>query len=91
MANGADATRIVLRVTDQFGAVRPFANDPIVFTLDGPATLIGENPFALIGGTGAIWIRAKDQSGAVQLTAKHPWLGSQTVRLNLTSAPAEGV
>jgi len=33
-ADGADTTRVVLRVTDEFGAVRTYANDPIAFTLD---------------------------------------------------------
>ena len=43
-ADGADTTRVVLRVTDEFGAIRPFANDAIKFELDGPAELIGDNP-----------------------------------------------
>ena len=29
-ADGADSTRVVFRVTDEFGAIRPYANDPIV-------------------------------------------------------------
>ena len=32
-ADGADTTRVVLRVTDEFGAIRTYANDPIAFTL----------------------------------------------------------
>jgi beta-galactosidase len=88
-ADGADATRVVLRVTDEFGNIRPYANDPIVFKLDGPAELIGDNPFALIGGTGAVWVRAKQQAGTVSLTATHPRLGSQKVEIALTSAPAD--
>ncbi len=90
-ADGADTTRVVLRVTDEFGAVRTYANDPIEFTLEGPAELIGDNPFALIGGTGAVWIRAKEQAGTVKLTAKHPRLGSQTVEFSLTAGPSEPV
>jgi len=90
-ADGADSTRVVLRVTDEFDAIRPYANDPIVFTLDGPAEIIGENPFALIGGTGAIWVRAKERAGAVRLTAKHPRLGSQSVNFTLRAALAEKV
>ena len=43
--------------------MRTYANDPISFTLEGPAELIGDNPFALIGGTGAVWVRAKEQAG----------------------------
>jgi len=41
-ADGADSTRVVLRVTDEFDAIRTYANDPIVFTIDGPAEIIGE-------------------------------------------------
>ncbi len=89
VADGADSTRVVLRVTDEFGAVRTYANDPIVFTLEGPARLVGDNPFALIGGTGAVWIRAGLEPGTVRLTAKHPRLGAKTVELTLTSAPRE--
>ena len=91
MADGADTTRVVLRVTDEFGAMRTYANDPIVFTLEGPAELIGDNPFALIGGTAAVWIRAKQQAGTVKLTAKHPRLGSQTIEFTLTSTPGEAL
>jgi beta-galactosidase len=90
-ADGADATRVVFRVTDEFGAIRPYANDPIVLSLEGPAEIIGDNPFALIGGTGAIWIRAKEQQGTVRLTAKHPRLGTQTVSFTLQEATAERV
>ncbi len=88
-ADGADTTRVVMRVTDEFGATRTYANDPIVLRLEGPATLIGDNVFALVGGTGAVWLRAKEQAGAVRLTATHPRLGSQTIELNLTAVPAE--
>jgi len=89
LADGADTTRVVLRVTDEFGAVRTYADDPIHFTLDGPAELIGDNPFSLVGGTGAVWVRAKEQAGTVKLTAKHPRLGSQSATFKLTAAPAE--
>ena len=89
--DGADTTRVVLRVTDEFDAIRPYANDPIVLTLEGPAELIGDNPFGLVGGTGAVWIRAKEEAGTVRLTAKHPRLGSQTVEIAIRPATAEAV
>jgi beta-galactosidase len=60
-------------------------------SLEGPAEIIGDNPFALTGGTGAIWIRAKEEPGTVRLTAKHPRLGRQTIELTLQKAPAERV
>lgn len=89
IGDGADTTRVVLRVTDEFGAIRPFANDPIKLELQGPAEIIGDNPFSLVGGTGAIWIRAKEQAGAVQLTATHPTLGVQRLELRISDTGAE--
>ncbi|HEY1901446.1 MAG TPA: glycoside hydrolase family 2 TIM barrel-domain containing protein [Terracidiphilus sp.] len=89
IADGADTTRVVLRVTDEFDAIRPFANDAIRFELSGPAELIGDNPFALIGGTGAIWIRATEQAGKVRLIAHHPNLGAQHVEFEISPAPPE--
>jgi beta-galactosidase len=89
VADGADSTRVVLRVTDEFGAIRPFANDAIQLELEGPAELIGDNPFSLIGGTGAVWVRAREQAGTARLTATHPRLGKQVVTLALAAADAE--
>jgi beta-galactosidase len=88
-ADGADTTRVVLRVTDEFGTIRPFAGDAIRFELSGPAEIIGDNPFALIGGQGAIWIRAGEQPGKVRLTAHHSILGAQHVEFDITAAPVE--
>ena len=91
MADGADTTRIVLRVTDEFGALRTYADDPIQFTLEGPGELIGDNPFTLVGGTGAVWVRAREAAGTVRLTAKHPRLGSQTATFKLSAVSPEAV
>jgi beta-galactosidase len=89
VADGADTTRVVLRVTDAYGNARPFADAAFILSLDGPAELIGESPFFLAGGQGAVWIRAKEQAGAVTLTATHTRLGSKTVQLTLTPSIAE--
>jgi beta-galactosidase len=90
-ADGADSTRVVLRETDELGAIRPFANDAIKLDLEGAAEIIGDNPFALIGGTGAIWIRAKEQPGTVRLTATHPQLGAQQLRMEIAASSPEVV
>src|SRR5262249_39828636 len=81
IGDGIDATRVVLKVTDEYGAVRPFANAPISLNVQGPAGIIGENPFALFGGVGAVWIKTKISPGLVRLTATHQTLGSKTVEL----------
>ena len=52
-ADGMDATRVVFRVTDKYGAVRPYSTAAVSLKIDGPAEIIGENPFAIVGGLGA--------------------------------------
>jgi beta-galactosidase len=89
IADGADTTRLVMRVTDEFGTVRRYANDPIAITIEGPAILIGDTPFALVGGQGAVWIRATQQPGTATVHAKHPRLGTQTVSLHIEAVPRE--
>ena len=79
MGDGADATRVVLRVNDEYGRVRPFAEDAIRFEIEGPGEIIGDNPFALVGGTGAIWIRTREAAGTIRLRGTHPVLGTETV------------
>ena len=81
IGDGIDATRVVFKVTDEFGAIRPFANAAISLSLQGPAEIIGENPFALFGGVGAVWIKTKTSAGLVRLTATHQTLGSKTVEI----------
>ena len=66
-------------------------NGAIRLDLEGPAEIIGDNPFALIGGTGAIWIRAKEQPGTVRLTATHPRLGAQQVSFEIAASSLEVV
>jgi beta-galactosidase len=89
VADGADTTRVVFRVTDEFGAIQPFSNDAIQLKIDGPADIIGDNPFVLVGGTGAIWIRAKENGGTVRLTAVHPILDKQEVVIRTSAANPE--
>jgi beta-galactosidase len=91
VGDGADTTRVVLHVSDEFGAIRSFANDAIQLEIEGPAEIIGDNPFALVGGTGAVWVRAKEQAGRVRLTATHPILGKRQVAIEITASVPEAV
>ena len=54
-------TRVVLKVADEFGNVRPFAHSAIQFTIEN-GEIIGDNPFALGGGVGAIWIKSTEKA-----------------------------
>jgi beta-galactosidase len=91
VADGADTTRVVLRVNDQYGAIRPFASDAIVLELEGPGTLIGDNPATLVGGAVAVWIRAGEQPGSLTLRAKHQRAGTKEVSFTLKQSEAEQV
>jgi beta-galactosidase len=91
VADGADTTRVLLRMNDRYGAIRPFASDGITLELEGPAVLIGDNPATLIGGAVAVWVRAGGQPGTLTLRAKHPRLGTKEVQFTLKQAEAEQV
>ncbi len=81
-ADGADATRLAFRALDRYGAPRPYAAGQVTLDLDGPAVLIGDNPFdfAAAGGAGAAWLRSLPGSpGPVTVTASHPTLGTAAV------------
>ena len=62
---------MVLRVKDEFDAIRPFAIVAVKSELEGLAKLVRDNPFARTEGTAANWIRAKEQAGTVQLRETH--------------------
>ncbi len=89
-ADGSDATRAVFRAIDTFGNQRRYGSGQVALNLSGPATLVGDNPFAFgqYGGLGAVWIRSlAGQPGAITLIASHPLLGQAEVQVR--SAPVK--
>jgi len=82
-ADGADMTRVAFRIVDRCGNRLPYTNQPVFLTLDGPADLIGENPFAVMGGQGAVYVRARHEPGRVTVQAVTPRLAPQTVTITL--------
>lgn len=89
--DGIDATRLVLRVTDEYGGPRQFASGVIALTVDGPGEIIGESPFGLVGGVGAVWIKAKEGEGKITVTGHHPALGAKTVTIQVRRVASEQV
>jgi beta-galactosidase len=88
-ADGSDATRAVFRAIDAHGNQRRYGSGEVTLTLSGPATLVGDNPFAFgrYGGLGAVWIRSlAGQPGAITLTASHPLLGQAEVQVRSEQA-----
>jgi beta-galactosidase len=84
-ADGSDMTRISLRITDDFGNILPFAMDPVTLTLTGPGTLVGDNPFPMPGGRGAVYVRAARRAGTITVTAQTARLQKKKVVIRTKS------
>lgn len=83
-SDGADATRLVFGVADKFGAARAFAGGEVTVSINGPGTILGDNPFNLAdtGGTGAVWIRSvSGQPGRITVNLAHAALGKTAVEI----------
>jgi beta-galactosidase len=90
IADGSDSTRLVFRAVDKFGAPRPFARGEVVLELNGPGTLIGDNPFQWddSGGVGAVWIRTlPNRPGQIVVTAAHERFGRKSVAISVRRGP----
>jgi beta-galactosidase len=69
-ADGQDTTRIAFKIADKYGNRLPYANQVVTFEIEGDADLIGDNPFALIGGQAALYLRARHKASIVTIRAK---------------------
>ena len=84
--DGVDATRLVFRAVDRYGAPRPYVTGPLALDVSGPAVLVGDNPFdfGAAGGAGAAWIRSLPGSaGTVTVSASHPVLGGAVAHVQV--------
>jgi len=84
--DGADATRLEFRAVDRYGAPRPYVTGQVTFDIEGPAVLVGDNPFdfAAAGGAAAVWIRSRPGSpGTVTVRASHPGLGRAVTQVRV--------
>jgi beta-galactosidase len=82
--DGSDATRLVFKVVDKYGAERAFGGGQVEFELVGPGELVGDNPFALAdsGGVGAVWVRSvPGRPGRISVKAVHSSLGAQVAEI----------
>jgi beta-galactosidase len=91
VGDGIDVTRVLLRVTDEYGNTQQFASGAVTLSVDGPGEIIGENPFGLVGGAGAVWIRTKQAAGTVTITATHQYLPAKKISISVSAAAPEAV
>lgn len=83
IADGADMTRLVFRITDEYGNILPYATKVVSFVLEGDAELIGDNPFPLIGGQAALFIKAGHSTCQVTVTAEAAGLDKRSIALEI--------
>ncbi|MCB9154678.1 MAG: glycoside hydrolase family 2 protein [Caldilineae bacterium] len=83
VADGADMTRLVLRITDEFENPVPYSVQAVTLEINGDADLIGENPFAMVGGQGALYLKARHQPGPVTITARAGGLPAASTTVGL--------
>lgn len=86
VGDGSDATRLLFAAVDKFGAPRAFAGGTVTLKIDGPAQIVGDNPFSLeeSGGVGAVFVRTlSGRAGTVRIEARHSSLGSASATIQV--------
>jgi len=89
--DGIDVTRVVLRAADEYGNTQQFSSGAIQLTIEGPGEIVGENPFGLVAGAGAVWIRTKQSAGTVTLRARHQYLPAKEIKIAVSAVEPESV
>ncbi len=59
-------------MADAYGNALPFVSAAVTLEASGPAGIVGENPFPLVAGVGAVYLRAGRQPGRVKVAAATP-------------------
>lgn len=83
-ADGSDCTRLAFGAVDRFGTPRATMEGAVHLHVDGPAAILGDNPFDLssAGGLGAVFVRSiAGSTGTVRVSAQHATLGRASVQL----------
>jgi beta-galactosidase len=68
-ADGSDMTWLWFKIVDKYGNRRPYATQAVSFEISGPGELIGENPFALVGGQAGMLVKAGKTPGTITIRA----------------------
>jgi beta-galactosidase len=85
-ADGADMTRIGLRIVDRFSNILPFAMQPVMLEIKGAGVLVGDNPHPMPGGRGAVYVRSTLKPGKITITATTARLKPQTVTIRTVAS-----
>jgi beta-galactosidase len=87
VADGVDATRVVIGIADRYGNLRTSCGTQAIIQLSGPAELIGEPTLYLddTGAVAAVWVRTvADEAGEIIVRVEAPGFGSETATIRST-------
>ena len=72
-ADGSDFTAVKIALVDENGTILPYADNEISIEITGAGNFIGEQKFALEGGTGAFYVSSNyKQTGKITCHASAP-------------------
>lgn len=74
VADSIDMTWLVFKIVDAYGNPLPYATAVVSFEIEGEGELIGDNPFPLVGGQAALFVRTTQTPGQIRVTASTPRL-----------------
>ncbi len=80
-ADGADMTRCYFYVTDKYLNRRYYSTGAVGLVIKGPGRIVGENPFALVGGAGAVWIKSTGKKGTITVFVNHPSFETKVLKV----------
>lgn len=78
-----DASRIVVKILDQYGNLLPFIDEIIKIEIKGPARLQGPEEVVVKGGAVAFWIETLNEAGEVRICVKSQSLGQKDIRIEV--------
>jgi beta-galactosidase len=67
-----EASRVALRLIDQYGNTCPFAFEPIHIDIKGPGRLIGPADRSLLSGEAVFWVASIGEPGNILIEVKGP-------------------
>ena len=78
-----DMAALRIRVLDEYGSPAPYAQIPILFTLEGSAQLVGPRMVTAEGGMTGTYIRTTGETGTARLTVHAEGLEDVTVEFSV--------
>jgi len=91
IADGADCVRVVIELQDKNGQILHLSHHPVFFEMSGPGKLIGENPFSLEAGRGAVFVQAGREPGKIGLKTYINELPPAEIIINIIAMQEETV